>query len=99
MVIQQRAVLLVVEEVVAFDAEVAGVVQSPLVVHRHLRRRVNLAHRALLETPLQLERQEWVVCLVLGVILVDQPHVPNHDHVLAVALKSNRESLIRPNTH
>ena len=72
------------EEVVGFDAEVAGVVQSPLIVDRHLRREIDLAHRALL----QLECLERVFRLVLCVIWVDQPHVPYHDCVLAVALKT-----------
>lgn len=76
------------EEVVAFDAEVAGVVQSPLIVDRYLRRKIDLAHRALLQAPLQLERLERVLRLVLCVIWVDQPHVPYHDRVLAVPLKT-----------
>ena len=86
--IQQRVVLLVVQEVVAFDAEIAGVVQRPLVVDRHLGGRVDLAHRALLQALLQLERLERVVCLVLRVLLVDQPHVPYHDRMLAAPLKT-----------
>jgi len=76
------------EEVVGFDAEVAGVVQSPLIVDRHLRREIDLAHRALLQALLQLECLERVFRLVLCVIWVDQPHVPYHDCVLAVALKT-----------
>lgn len=75
------------EEVVAFDAKVAGVVQSPLIVHRHLRREIDLAHRALLQALLQLKCLEGVFRLVLCVIWVDQPHVPYHDRVLAVPLK------------
>ena len=76
------------EEVVGFDAEVAGVVQSPLIVDRHLRREIDLAHRALLQALLQLECLERVFRLVLCVIWVDQPHVPYHDCVLAVAVKT-----------
>jgi hypothetical protein len=75
------------EEVVAFDAEVAGVVQSPLIVDRHFRREIDLTHGTLLQALLQLECLERVFRLVLCVIWVDQPHVPYHDCVLAVPLK------------
>ena len=85
--IQQCAVLLVMKEVVAFDAEVAGVIQSPLIVDRHLRREIDLADRALLQALLQLECLDRVFSLVVCVIWVDQPHVPYHDRVLAVPLK------------
>lgn len=78
------------EEVVALDAEITRIVQSPLIVHRHLCCMVDLAHRTLLETLLQLECHERVFRLVLCVLGVDQPHVPNRDHVLAVPLKMCR---------
>lgn len=58
-----------------------GLAQRPI-----LRRKIDLAHRALLQAPLQLERLERVLRLVLCVIWVNQPHVPYHDRVLAVPL-------------
>lgn len=84
--IQQRIVLLVMKEEVAFDAKITRILLSPLIVFCHLRRMIYFAHGAFSVARPELEGEERIVSLILDILRMYHSHVPNNQHVLAISL-------------
>lgn len=84
--IQQRAVFGVMKQEIAIITKIARVLLGPFVIQGYLCSSIDLTHAAFLCTCFLLERDNRISCSVMYIFWMNQPHISNHNCVLAISL-------------